>query len=111
MSGAVLAAEDPVAALDAVADHAAAAVRAARRQRMDRAFEAVEGVGGAAGHCHRQGLVVIVSAHFTARHGSPQSGSDTFFSTSPAWLSRRHRAMSPSETMPTGVSSSPVTRS
>src|SRR6185369_5725051 len=40
---------------------------------------------------------------------APQSGSDTFFSTSPDWLSRRHSAMSPSETMPTGTSFCPVT--
>src|SRR5438034_1990545 len=106
---AVLTAEDAAVALDAVADHAAVAVRAARRERLDGAFEAVERMGRAAGERRGEGLVVIVAADFTSSHVSPQSGSETFFSTSPAWLSRRHSAMSPSDTMPTGVSSSPVT--
>src|SRR5688572_6923945 len=53
--------------LAAVADDAAAAVRAGRRQRMDGALEAVEGVGALAHH-HLECLVVVVAAGVAAGH-------------------------------------------
>src|SRR5688572_21642094 len=68
LRGAVRAAEEGAGVLAAVADDAAAAVRAGRRQRVDGAFEAVEGVGAIAHH-HLEGLVVIVAAGVAAGHG------------------------------------------
>src|SRR5215211_6478874 len=65
--GAVRAAEDPVAGLDAVPDDLAAAVVADRRHGVDRAFEAVEHVRlAAARDLHR--LVVLVPADLALRH-------------------------------------------
>src|SRR5687768_11635087 len=61
------AAEHLAAGFDAVAQDAAAAVRAGRRELLHRAFKAVEGMGGARdGDAHR--LVVIVAARFAAWH-------------------------------------------
>src|SRR5690606_1081569 len=55
--------------LDAVADDAAATMRAGRRHRVDRALEAVEHMGLAAAY-HFERLVVVVAANFTGRHDS-----------------------------------------
>src|SRR2546421_9250734 len=77
MPGAVRAAVNRAARFDAVAEDAAAAVCAARRELLDRAFEAVESVRGAAGDTHREGLVVLVAADFTALHKNLLSGGAT----------------------------------
>src|SRR5918997_4502603 len=75
LGGAVRAAEQAAVGLDAVADHADAAVLAGRRQRVDRALEAVEGVRGAR-RGHLDGLVVVVAADLTLRHGLSSVGGD-----------------------------------
>src|SRR5690242_19488383 len=66
--GAVIAAEERAAFLEAVAEDAAAAVLAARRQRLDRTLEAVERVRPSI-HRHLKRLVVVVAAGFAGRHG------------------------------------------
>jgi hypothetical protein len=66
--GAVGAAEDGVALLDAMADHFASAMSACRRQRVDRTLETIECMLGVivGDDCER--LRVLVAAHFTRCH-------------------------------------------
>src|SRR5207302_9333473 len=68
--GTVLAAEEGAFLLEPVPDDADAAMGTGRRQRVDRALERIEGVGCAA-LGDLKGLVVIVTAGFTSRHGAP----------------------------------------
>src|SRR5205823_220400 len=99
--GAVRAAKDVVALLDAVADDLAAAVGTLRRQRVDGALETVERLGPAARR-HAEGLVVFVAANVTAGHDSTSSkgyaGCDTCSSVAPLrFLSLVSTARSPRE--------------
>ena len=54
--------------LHAMPDDAVAAIGACRCQRLDRALEAVED-HGAATHCDRKALVVVIAALLACRHG------------------------------------------
>jgi hypothetical protein len=63
------AAEDLSGLLDAMADHAALAMRAPRSERMDRAFETVEDVALPA-HDDFKCLVIFVFADFAFSHNT-----------------------------------------
>src|SRR5262249_49502382 len=70
LPGAVGAAVEGAALLNAVAEHLAAAVSTGRGQGMDGALEAVERLSATIlSDC--EGLVIVVAAHFTLRHDSP----------------------------------------
>src|SRR5690606_15360047 len=68
LPSAVRTAEEPAADLGPVADDLAAAVLADRCHPVDGALEAVEHVP-LAGRDDLEGLVVLVPAHLTSRHG------------------------------------------
>jgi hypothetical protein len=65
---AVCAAEDPLAQLDPMPDHPAAAVVTDGGETMDRAFERVEGAV-LSSELDLHGAVIVVPAHVTASHG------------------------------------------
>src|SRR6478672_10742104 len=71
--GAARAAVERVVVLGAVADDAAAAMRAHRREALDRTFERIERAA-AERSGEREGLVVVVAADVASGHGQSPPG-------------------------------------
>ncbi|CDX62560.1 hypothetical protein MPL1032_60110 [Mesorhizobium plurifarium] len=73
LPGAVRAAIDDIALLDAMSHDPHPAMRAGRRKLLDRALEAVERVGLPA-QAHQECLVIVVAALVALSHGHSPSG-------------------------------------
>ena len=70
LPGTICAAIESTSCFDAVTDNFAAAMGAARSERVNRTFKTVEYMRTAA-HPHFEGLIILVSAHFTLSHFRP----------------------------------------